>query len=205
MKKILLCFLCIFAIVPFATADDVAVMDIKIGKEKKTQRVVLEFYEDAAPETVANFKKLARKKFYNGIAFHRVFPHILVQAGDPLSRKRDRVKVGTGGPGYTLPPEFRRNHNAGAVAMSRLPDKINPARRSSGSQFYICLKPMPNLDGQYTVFGRVIDGMELLDLISTRPADTNDNPIDRVVIKSLKIVPREKAGVAEPVKKSSKR
>lgn len=197
MKKILLLLLCIFAAVPFATADDVAVMDIKFGREKKTQRVVIELHEDAAPETVANFKKLAKKKFYNGIAFHRVFPHLLVQAGDPLSRKRDRIKVGTGGPGYTLPPEFHRKHIAGAVAMSRLPDKINPSRRSSGSQFYICLKPMPNLDGQYTVFGRVIDGMELVDLISTRPADTNDNPIDRIVIKSLRILPREKVLLVE--------
>jgi len=73
-----------------------------------------------------------------------------VQAGDPLSRRKDRAKVGTGGPGYTLQPEIRRKHTVGAVAMARLPDKINPARVSNGSQFYICLKPMPNLDGQYT-------------------------------------------------------
>ncbi|MBV8817382.1 MAG: peptidylprolyl isomerase, partial [Acidobacteriaceae bacterium] len=118
------------------------------------------------------------------------FPHMLVQAGDPLSRHRDRSKVGTQGPGYTLPPEIRARHTEGAVAMARLPDPVNPARRSNGSQFYICLKPMPNLDGQYTVFGHVIEGLDALDQISTRPADSNDNPTDRVVIKSVKIEPR---------------
>jgi peptidyl-prolyl cis-trans isomerase B (cyclophilin B) len=173
-----------------AHAEDAAVMTLKIGKEKKLERVWIGFYESDAPDTVANFKKLARHKFYNGLAVHRIFPHLLVQAGDPLSRKKDRRKVGTGGPGYTLSAEIHRKHVAGAVAMSRLPDKINPARRSSGSQFYVCLAPMPNLDGQYTVFGRVLEGMEVLDRISQLPADSNDNPIDRVVIRSLRIVPQ---------------
>lgn len=195
MKKTLLSLICIFAAAQLATAEDVAVMNVKFGKDKATHRVVIEFYENEAPATVESFKHLARKKFYDGIAFHRVFAHLLVQAGDPFSRKRDRSKVGTGGPGFTLPPEHRRKHITGAVAMSRLPDKVNPARRSSGSQFYICLKPMPNLDGQYTVFGRVIDGLDVLDQISTKPADSNDNPIDRIRIKSLRIQPREKAGV----------
>ena len=79
--------------------------------------------------------------------------------------------------------------------MARLPDKINPARVSNGSQFYVCLKPMPNLDGQYTVFGHVVEGIEVLDAISAMPVDSNDNPITRVVIKSVKILPREKAGL----------
>jgi cyclophilin family peptidyl-prolyl cis-trans isomerase len=76
--------------------------------------------------------------------------------------------------------------------MARLPDKINPSRMSNGSQFYIALKPMPNLDGQYTVFGHVLSGMDVLDLISLKPADSNDNPVDRIVIGSIRIVPREK-------------
>jgi peptidyl-prolyl cis-trans isomerase B (cyclophilin B) len=173
-----------------ARAEDAAVMTLKIGKEKKLERVWIGFYEGDAPETIANFKKLARHKFYNGLAVHRVFPHLLVQVGDPLSRKKDRRRVGTGGPGYTLSAEIHRRHLVGAVAMSRLPDKINPARRSSGSQFYICLKPMPNLDGQYTVFGKVLEGMDVLERISQLPADTNDNPIGRVVIRSLRIVPQ---------------
>jgi cyclophilin family peptidyl-prolyl cis-trans isomerase len=195
MKKILLSLLFVFAAVLLVRADDLAVMEIKIGKDKKLQRVVFELYDKDAPATVENFEKLVRKGFYNGIAFHRAFPHILVQAGDPLSRHKDRVKVGTGGPGYTLQPEIRRKHTAGAVAMARLPDKINPARVSNGSQFYVCLKPMPNLDGQYTVFGHVVEGIETLDAISAMPVDSNDNPITRVVIKSVKILPREKAGL----------
>ena len=96
--------------------------------------------------------------------------------------------MGTSGPGYTLPLEAGRKHITGAVAMARLPDNINPARRSNGSQFYVCLKPMPNLDGQYTVFGRVTNGLDTLEAVSALSVDSNDNPIERVVIKSSKII-----------------
>ena len=195
MKKILLGLVVLLAAVHFAAADNVAVMEIKIDKEKKLHRVVIEFYDREAPATVENFEKLANKGFYNGLSFHRAFPHILVQTGDPLSRKKDRAKVGTGGPGYTLQPEIRRKNTIGAVAMARLSDKINPGRLSNGSQFYICLKPIPGYDGQYTVFGHVVEGLDTLDMISTKPVDSNNNPIDRILIKSVKIVPREKAGL----------
>ncbi len=190
MKAIFLSLITIAALASAAFAEDVAVLNIKMPGEKKLSHVVIGFYDQDAPETVANFKKLARHGFYKNISFHRVFAHSLVQAGDPLSLKKNRGKVGTGGPGYTLPPEIHRKHIAGAVAMSRLPDTINPARRSSGSQFYVCLKPMPNLDGQYTVFGHVIDGMDVLDKISSAPADTNDNPINPIRIKSIKLETR---------------
>jgi cyclophilin family peptidyl-prolyl cis-trans isomerase len=164
-------------------AQETAVFEFRVDHEKKLQRVVIELDESAAPETVANFEKLLRHKFYKGLKVHRVIPHMLVQMGDPLTRFTDRSRVGTGGPGYTLPPEIHLRHTAGAVAMSRLGDKVNPARRSSGSQFYICLKPMPELDGQYTVFGHVTDGMEVLEELSLEPADTNDNPTTAIVIK----------------------
>src|SRR4051794_30619713 len=101
----------IFALVGVAvalgtlSADEVAILDLKSAGEKNSQRVVIEFYENAAPNTVANFKKLARSHFYNGTSFHRVFPHQMVQGGDPLSVHKDRSKTGTGGPGYTLPAE----------------------------------------------------------------------------------------------------
>jgi len=175
-----------------AFADDVAVLRIKSGGQ--IQRVVIEFYQDSAPNTVANFKKLAEARFYNGIAFHRVFPHLMLQAGDPLSKHKGRSGVGTSGPGYTLPAEIGRKHIEGAVAAARLPDKLNPARVSNGSQFYIALQPMPNLDGQYTVFGHVTEGLAALDAISKAQTDTNDNPVERVVIESVSIVPREAAG-----------
>lgn len=178
-----------------ALADDVAVLRLRTGNE--ISRVVLELYQDAAPVTVANFKKLASTRFYNGTAIHRVYPHLMLQGGDPLSKQKGANGVGTGGPGYTLPPEIGRKHSAGAIAAARLPDKINPGRRSNGSQFYITLQPMPNLDGQYTVFGKVIDGQDTLDKISQMSTDTNDSPINRVVIDSMYIVPRENAGKPE--------
>jgi peptidyl-prolyl cis-trans isomerase B (cyclophilin B) len=192
MKKILIvAAAAILSTGSFVAGDEVALMTIKVGKQKQLQRVAFEFYEGDVPGHVENFKKLARKRFYNGLTFHRVFPHLLVQTGDPLSEKKDRSRVGTTGPGYTLPPEIRRKHVKGAVAAARLPDKINPSRVSNGSQFYICLAPMPNLDGQYTVFGNLIYGYEALDAISALPVDSNDFPVERVQIRSLKILPRE--------------
>lgn len=191
MKKTALTLAALLVTTTLLRADEVALMMLKIGKEKGVYPIVIEFHEKEAPAHVENFKKLARDKFYNGLAIHRAFPHLLVQTGDPLSRKKDRSKVGTGGPGYTVQPEVRLKHTKGAVAAARLPDKINPSRVSNGSQFYICLAPMPDFDGQHTVFGRVISGLETLDLISTKPVDSNDNPIDRIEIRSLKIIPRE--------------
>lgn len=192
MKKLLLTAACLAAGIALARAEDVALMTLKIGKDPTPRIVAFEFYENEAPATVENFKKLARKGFYNGLAIHRVFPHLLIQTGDPLSKKKDRAKVGTGGPGYTIQPEIRRKHLKGTIAAARLPDKINPARLSNGSQFYVCLAPMPDYNGKYTAFGSVIWGLDTLDFISTKPADSNDNPLERIEIKSLKILPREK-------------
>lgn len=192
MKSIALLSFLALALFGTASADDVAIIQIK--SDAKLQRVVIEFYDSAAPNTVANFKKLASAKFYNGLAFHRAFPHKLVQAGDPLSKHKSRSGVGTGGPGYTLPPEINAHkHVLGAVAMARLSDKVNPARVSNGSQFYVALASMPELDGQYTVFGHVIEGLDVLDAISQKPVDTNDSPVDRVEIESVKIVTSEAA------------
>lgn len=193
MKKLLITACATATALSAVRADDVALVTFQIGKDKKNpKQAAIEFYDGDAPQTVENFKKLARKRFYNGLAVHRVFPDILMQMGDPLSSRKDRAKVGTGGPGYTLQPEIHRKHIKGAVAAGRLPDKINPGRLSNGSQFLICLQPMPSYDGQYTVFGHVIWGYEGLNQISELPVDTNDNPVQRVEIKSIKIMPREK-------------
>ncbi|MEQ1861592.1 MAG: peptidylprolyl isomerase [Chthoniobacteraceae bacterium] len=186
MKPLLI----VLALVLTARAEDCALVTLKIGKEKQLQQFALEFHEGDAPVTVANFKKLAKKGFYNGTAIHRSFAHTLLQMGDPLSEKKDRTKIGTGGPGYTLQPEIRRKHTAGAVAAARLPDKLNPSRVSSGSQFFVCLSPMPAYDGQYTVFAKVLWGLEALDALSTRATDSNDFPAERVVIRSIKIMDR---------------
>jgi cyclophilin family peptidyl-prolyl cis-trans isomerase len=169
---------------------EVAVMQIKVGKEKQFQQVVIGLYDDAAPQTVANFKELCRKRFYNGMRFHRAFPSTLVQTGDPKSRHGIADRSGTGGPGYTVPAELGRNHVRGTVAMSRLGDVVNPSKASNGSQFYVCLTPMPKLNGKYTVFGEVLEGLDVLDFISNQPTDSNDFPLAKIVIKSITIQPR---------------
>ena len=116
--------------------------------------IVIEFYPEDAPKTVENFVTLAKKGFYNGVTFHRVEPGFVVQGGDPKGN-------GTGGPGYTIKDEFnKQKHVRGAVAMAR-----TQAPNSAGSQFYITLAPAHFLDGQYTVFGQVTSGMEVVDKI----------------------------------------
>jgi len=169
------------------TGPKVAVMLVKFRKEKQPQRVVITLREDAAPATVANFRELVSRRYYDGIPFHRVFPHSLVQTGDPKSRHGETYRSGTGGPGYTIPPEIRLRHHKGAVAASRLPDPINPSRLSNGSQFYVCLEAMPQLNGQYTVFGQVSEGLEVLDAVSAIPANSNDFPTEKVVIQSIRL------------------
>ena len=120
----------------------------------------IEFFPNDAPNHVAAFIELARKGFYDGTKFHRVVPGFVVQGGDPLSKVDDPM-VGTGGPGYRLKAEFNvRKHLDGTLAMARSADSD-----SAGSQFYICLGPQPALDGQYTVFGQVIGGMDVVRAI----------------------------------------
>lgn len=209
MKKLLLSAALASVAAVSARADEVALLTVEVGNDRTPRPVAIELHEADAPRTVENFKKLARKGFYKGLAFHRAFPHILVQTGDPLSKAKDRSKVGTGGPGYTLLPEIRRRHVKGAVVAARLPDKINPSRVSNGSQFFICLQPAPNYDGQYTVFGQVLYGYDTLDAISTAPVDSNDYPVERSFIRSVKIVPREQLppdpGPVAPAKKAPRR
>lgn len=169
---------------------EVAVLQIRFGKEKELQRVVIGLHDQDAPLAVANFKDLIRRKFYNGLRFHRVFPHTLVQTGDPMSRWGQAERTGTGGPGYTVPAEIKLRHIKGAVAAARLPDEINPAKNSNGSQFYVALQPLPKLDGQYTVFGQVLEGLEVLEQLSTLPTNSNDFPLQKVVIQSITLEPR---------------
>lgn len=175
---------------------DVAVMEIQVGRDKKSRRqIVIGLYDDAAPSTVANFKELIRRNFYRNIRFHRLFPNALVQTGDPLTRlwlfaSPRPLRAGTGGPGYTIPAEIRVKPSRGAVAMARLPDAINPSRASNGSQFFVLLDPAPKLDGRFTIFGEILEGLEILDEISNLPADSNDFPLQNITIRSIKLVPR---------------
>lgn len=111
-----------------------------------------------APLSVTNFIQLATGGFYNGLTFHRVVPDFVIQGGDPEG-------TGRGGPGYTVPAEIKLSHIEGALAWARLPDQANPKKRSSGSQFYITLAKIPYLDGEYTVFGSTISGMDVVKQI----------------------------------------
>jgi len=185
-----------------SVADQVAVFDVQWGKGKQRQSrsFAIAFFDASAPQTVSNFEKLVKDGFYLKTTLHRVFPNYLVQGGDPLSKKKDRTVMGTGGPGYTLRAEIRRKHTRGAVAMGRLPDNINPTRQSNGSQFYVCLQPIASQDGKDTVFGEVISGLNALNEISRLPADTNANPIDRIQVRKTYLIDRSELGRATKVR-----
>ena len=162
------------------TTDEVAVIQTRLGE------IVLEFFPDVAPQHVNNFKKLARAGFYDGITFHRVIPGYIIQGGDPNSRDDDRSNDGLGGPGYTIPAEFNdRPHLRGTLSMARGQDP-----NSAGSQFFICLRPAPLLDGKYTVFGQVIKGIDVVDRIANVPRDIRDNPLEPIPMEKVTIVPR---------------
>lgn len=170
-------------------ADEVhklAVADFKMGKE--TQTVIFELFASDAPKTVANFTANADSNLYNGLAIHRAIDSYLVQTGDPLTANEDaREKWGTGGQDR-LPAEIKRSHKLGAVAMARRSDKVNPQRLSNDSQFYFVLGNMAGLDGQYTVFGQVVSGLDALEAISRVPTDSNECPLERVEIKSVRVM-----------------
>ena len=163
-----------------ALAGEIAVIETTLGN------IELEFLEDVAPGHTKNFKDLANKGFYDGTIFHRVIPGFMIQGGDPNSKSEDRSSHGTGGPGYTIKAEFNDTpHDRGVLSMARSQDP-----NSAGSQFYIVVKDSHFLDGQYTAFGRVINGMDVADKIVDSPRDARDNPNDRIEMKSVKIVNR---------------
>ena len=169
---------------------EVAVVTIKVGKERDLRQVVIGFYDGAAPLHVQNFKDLVARRYYNGMRFHRAFPGSLLQTGDPNSRYGPTDRTGTGGPGYTVPAEIRLPVKKGAVAMSRIEGDINPAKVSNGGQFFFSLKDQSKLNGKYTVFGRVLDGMDALEEISRKSTDPNNFPLEKIVIKRIVIEPR---------------
>ena len=160
------------------------------------------------PKHRDNFKKLAAEKYYDGIRFHRVIEGFMIQAGDPYSRDTSKIDMwGQGGPDYTVPAEFVNEywHKKGALAAARKGDMANPKKASSGSQFYIvhdenaCL----HLDGQYSIFGEVISGLEVIDKIATAPTDLYDRPIEDVIITTIKPVVEVVPKPAEPVQADS--
>jgi len=161
-----------------AQGGEIAVIETTMGN------IELEFLDDVAPGHVKNFKDLANKGYYDGTIFHRVIPGFMIQGGDSNSKSKDRSSHGTGGPGYTIKAEFNDTpHDRGILSMARSQDND-----SAGSQFYIVVKNSHFLDGQYTAFGRVIKGMDVVDKIVDVPRDSKDNPNERIELKSVKIV-----------------
>jgi peptidyl-prolyl cis-trans isomerase B (cyclophilin B) len=172
---------------PMNSSNEVAVIKTSEGD------MVVQFWTDAAPNTVENFKKLARQGFYDGTIFHRIVKGFMIQGGDPNSKDQAKENsYGEGGPGYNIKAEFNdHGHERGVVSMAR-----GPAPDSAGSQFFICLAPVRRLDHQYTTFGKLIKGDDVLEKIGDAPVIKNSmgepsKPTKRVVIESIKIVPAD--------------
>ena len=170
---------------PMTTSNEVAVIKTSEGE------MVVQFWTNAAPNTIENFKKLARQGFYDGTIFHRIIKGFMIQGGDPNSKdpaKED--SYGQGGPDYKIKAEFNDHpHDPGVISMARSADPD-----SAGSQFFICLAPIHRLDHQYTTFGKLIKGDDVLEKIGNTPVGRNSQgetskPTKRVVINKIDIVP----------------
>jgi len=167
--------------------NEVAVIKTTAGE------MVIEFWTDAAPQTVENFKKLARQGFYNGTAFHRIVKGFMIQGGDPLTKDAKlESRWGTGGPGYQIKAEFsNKSHVRGVISMARSQDPD-----SAGSQFFICLADAKFLDRQYTAFGRLIKGDDVLvqignTAVSHSNSGEKSKPTTRVGVESITLVSAE--------------
>ncbi len=163
------------------TTNEVAVIKTVAGD------MVIEFWPDVAPKTVENFKTLAQKGFYDGTAFHRIIKGFMVQGGDPLTKDDTKQnRWGTGDPGYKIKAEFNeRSHKRGVISMARSQDPD-----SAGSQFFICHGDPSSLDRQYTAFGKLIQGDDVLEKLATTKVGSQDRPDKRQGVESIKIVDR---------------
>lgn len=168
--------------------------EVAVLKTSKGEMVV-EFWPDVAPKTVENFKKLAKEGYYDGTAFHRIVKGFMIQGGDPLTRDPGAEhRWGTGGPGYTIDAEFNeRSHTRGVLSMARSNDP-----NSAGSQFFICLGDAKFLDRQYTAFGQLTQGDEVLGAIGETPCKAagggeQSKPTERIQVEAIQIVPGDDA------------
>jgi len=165
-----------------SSQSEVAVIKTSEGE------MVAEFWPDVAPKTVENFKKLAKSGFYDGTAFHRVIKGFMIQGGDPLTKDESKqARWGTGDPGYKIDAEFnKKSHTKGVLSMARSQDP-----NSAGSQFFVCHGNPTFLDGQYTAFGKLIKGEDVLERIATTKTLPGDRPEKRMNVESVKIVPAD--------------
>lgn len=158
-------------------SNPIVTIEMENGKKMK-----IELYPEVAPITVSNFVSLVKKGFYDGIIFHRVIKGFMIQGGDPNGR-------GDGGPGYSIKGEFNSNgfkndlkHTRGVISMARTMDP-----NSAGSQFFIMHKDAPHLDGEYAAFGKVIEGIEVVDEIARVRTDFSDRPLEKQVMKKVTV------------------
>ena len=191
LKILVLCFSLLMVVAVSAEVRHKNFTKEEIKKMSETKAIIetkfgdieLKFFPDVAPNHVNNFIELAKKGFYDGTTFHRVIPGFMIQGGDPNSKNPDKSSHGMGGPGYSVKAEFNNKpHKRGTLSMARAasPD-------SAGSQFFICVADAPFLDRQYTVFGEVVSGMDVVDKIVSQPRDSRDNPNERIEMK-VKII-----------------
>jgi peptidyl-prolyl cis-trans isomerase B (cyclophilin B) len=170
-----------------AAADEVAIMETTKG------RMVIEFWPKEAPSTVSNFKKLARQGFFDGTGFHRIIKGFMIQGGDPKSKNPKAPDLGTGDPGYKIKDEFNAHrHEKGVLSMAN-----SGTPNSAGSQFFVMDGMASHLDGHYTAFGHLIEGMDVLDVIANTPVAGNSmmggemsKPLEWTTVKSVRIVTR---------------
>ena len=192
MKKALILLLALLLCATAALAEGNPTVTIEM---ESGGTIVAELYPDAAPNTVANFIELASSGFYDGLIFHRVISGFMIQGGDPQG-------TGMGGPGYCIKGEFTENgfendlsHTRGVLSMARAMDPD-----SAGSQFFIMHQDGPFLDGQYAAFGKVIEGMDVVDAIAATPTDSGDRPIEDQRIKAMTVqIPDGQTYAAEKI------
>ena len=181
MKKLLIVPF-VLLLVFFSCQKDLTPIEREIAViETEYGNIIVDFFENVAPNHVAAIKTLISEKFYDSLYFHRIVPGFVIQAGDPNTRDNDRTNDGMGQPGQpTINAEFSKiPHKRGILSMARKGHDIN----SGTSQFFICVADAPSLDNQYTIFGKVVEGMEVVDKIVSLERDNKDNPIKPVYMK----------------------
>ena len=197
MKKTLAFLLCLLLLPVAAFAEEAEENDNPIVTIAMADGgvIVVELYPEIAPNTVANFVELASSGFYDGLTFHRVISGFMIQGGDPAGN-------GTGGPGYSIFGEFAANgfdnplsHERGVISMARRAQPLD----SAGSQFFIMHADAPYLDGNYAAFGRVIEGMDVVDQIAAVQTGANDRPVEDVMIQSITVDAKGVEYVAEKI------
>ena len=180
MKRLLLTVVLFSLLNVYCTSNPHVVIITNMGE------IEIELFASETPKHAENFITLVNEGYFVGTLFHRVVPGTIIQGGDPNSKDSNPDNDGTGGPGYNIDAEIKQLHKRGSVAAARLPDRINPKKQSSGSQFYICVKDLPGLDkAGYTVFGQVVRGMEIVDKIARLKTDARQRPQRRVVMERV--------------------